>query len=110
MAHGKRTKCYLKGDARLTVEALDLLLAEEVVSITFFFNAPATTKIYTSLHTLSLHDALPISPGGQRHRPDHQPDRPRGAQARRQGVRSEEHTSELQSRNDISYAVFCLKK
>src|SRR6059058_2581278 len=24
-------------------------------------------------------------------------------------VRSEEHTSELQSRNDISYAVFCLK-
>src|SRR6059058_5528455 len=24
--------------------------------------------------------------------------------------RSEEHTSELQSRNDISYAVFCLKK
>src|ERR1044071_3700033 len=26
------------------------------------------------------------------------------------GVRSEEHTSELQSRVDISYAVFCLKK
>src|SRR6059058_4272625 len=26
------------------------------------------------------------------------------------GFRSEEHTSELQSRNDISYAVFCLKK
>src|SRR5258707_8761806 len=25
-------------------------------------------------------------------------------------VRSEEHTSELQSRQDISYAVFCLKK
>src|ERR1044071_10362770 len=25
-------------------------------------------------------------------------------------VRSEEHTSELQSRVDISYAVFCLKK
>src|SRR6188474_3602774 len=25
-------------------------------------------------------------------------------------ARSEEHTSELQSRNDISYAVFCLKK
>src|SRR6188474_3943750 len=24
--------------------------------------------------------------------------------------RSEEHTSELRSRNDISYAVFCLKK
>src|ERR1044071_4048032 len=26
------------------------------------------------------------------------------------GARSEEHTSELQSRVDISYAVFCLKK
>src|SRR3546814_606194 len=27
----------------------------------FFFNATATTEIYTYLHTLSLHDALPIS-------------------------------------------------
>src|ERR1044071_10313773 len=27
-----------------------------------------------------------------------------------QHLRSEEHTSELQSRVDISYAVFCLKK
>src|SRR3546814_6592123 len=26
----------------------------------FFFNDPATTHIYTYLHTLSLHDALPI--------------------------------------------------
>src|SRR6059058_3907875 len=36
----------------------------------FFFNDTATTEIYTSLHTLSLHDALPIStsPGGGAHR------------------------------------------
>src|SRR3546814_1831335 len=27
----------------------------------FFFNATATTEIYTDGHTLSLHDALPIS-------------------------------------------------
>src|SRR3546814_287013 len=27
-----------------------------------FFNDTATTEIYTYLHTLSLHDALPISP------------------------------------------------
>src|SRR3546814_11301099 len=27
----------------------------------FFFNLTATTEIYTYLHTLSLHDALPIS-------------------------------------------------
>src|SRR3546814_9735402 len=30
--------------------------------------------------------------------------------ARREAVRSEEHTSELQSLMRISYAVFCLKK
>src|SRR3546814_1019247 len=30
--------------------------------------------------------------------------------ARRPGIRSEEHTSELQSLMRISYAVFCLKK
>src|SRR3546814_21127965 len=28
--------------------------------VIFFFNATATTDIYTYLHTLSLHDALPI--------------------------------------------------
>ena len=27
---------------------------------TFFFNDTATTEIYTYVHTLSLHDALPI--------------------------------------------------
>src|SRR3546814_14188826 len=29
--------------------------------VTFFFNDTATTEIYTYGHTLSLHDALPIS-------------------------------------------------
>src|SRR5881296_679605 len=69
----------------------------------FFFNDTATTEIYTLLYTLSLHDALPIS-GGHHHRPDTR----RGPSRRR--VRSEEHTSELQSHSNISYAVFCLKK
>src|SRR5213594_3611382 len=31
-----------------------------VTAFLFFFNDPATTKIYTSVHTLSLHDALPL--------------------------------------------------
>src|SRR3546814_423171 len=31
------------------------------VFLFFFFNDTATTEIYTYLHTLSLHDALPIS-------------------------------------------------
>src|SRR5213594_5110493 len=72
----------------------------------FFFNDTATTEIYTSVHTLSLHDALPICPGGgaaSRRRP-------RRAAAAPARLRSEEHTSELQSRTLISYAVFCLKK
>src|SRR5690348_18363116 len=72
--------------------------------IFFFFTATAPTEIYT----LSLHDALPISMGPVRRR---QPDRrlprapaiPWAQGARRQsrgdelGLRSEEHTSELQS-------------
>src|SRR3546814_9007145 len=35
----------------------------------FFFNCAATTEIYTYLHTLSLHDALPISELRVRHQP-----------------------------------------
>src|SRR5256885_12474455 len=67
----------------------------------FFFNDTATTEIYT----LSLHDALPIL--RQARQMPEQPDQARGDalrdvaialhQARRIGVRSEEHTSELQS-------------
>src|SRR3546814_18320792 len=34
------------------------------VSFLFCFNETATTEIYTYLHTLSLHDALPISCAG----------------------------------------------
>src|SRR3546814_4740986 len=80
----------------------------------FFFNTTPTTAIYTYWHTLSLHDALPIySP----HRPRRRQPAP-GPRARRasgiapvgRALRSEEHTSELQSLMRISYAVFCLKK
>src|SRR6188474_3999306 len=74
----------------------------------FFFTDTATTELYTSLHTRSLHDALPLTrgasgrswPGARRACPAGRAD---GAR------RSEEHTSELQSRNDSSYAVCCLK-
>src|SRR3546814_4665570 len=145
------------------------------VDVFFFFKDPATTEIYTYCHTLSLHDALPISQDGPPHgrtgstsgreNPDlgdgsrcavrpkyggdltpcrHPRSRPNGTTsasadgAGRAGrgswrissrppirlrpnqhphnrtsvvtVRSEEHTSELQSLMRISYAVFCLKK
>ena len=80
----------------------------------FFFNDTATTEIYT----LSLHDALPIflQPWSPVHRmwvPLTGDDRPPEATRWTNPVddrRSEEHTSELQSRPHISYAVFCLKK
>src|ERR1051326_9608294 len=67
----------------------------------FFFNDTATTEIYT----LSLHDALPISPEHRRQLIEFR--------LHRLGIdleRSEEYTSELQSHSFISYAVFCLKK
>src|SRR5213594_5266494 len=75
----------------------------------FFFKNTATTKIYTSVHTLSLHDALPILPWRTTNPPNSSHEVTPSRASRRQ-ERSEEHTSELQSRTLISYAVFCLKK
>src|SRR5260221_9840984 len=68
-------------------------------SLFFFFNDTATTEIYT----LSLHDALPISPTT---RPTPtcccaMPTRP---------CRSEEHTSELQSHSDLVCRLLLEKK
>src|SRR3546814_16997675 len=93
----------------------------------FLFNDTATTEIYTYLHTLSLHDALPISSspvrrcsrprfGGGSDPPEPRRPRPLPPIPREHGSssarsrRSEEHTSELQSLMRISYAVFCLTK
>src|SRR5881296_4694798 len=71
----------------------------------FFFNDTATTEIYTLLYTLSLHDALLIC-----RQTTHDLMRLGGSGVVREKGRSEEHTSELQSHSNISYAVFCLKK
>src|SRR3989442_3227222 len=67
-----------------------------MISHFFFFNDTATTEIYT----LSLHDALPIWAGGGVARLRQERGRRRGPGARlaRLRLRSEEHTSELQSR------------
>src|SRR5438067_8204418 len=75
----------------------------------FFFNDPATTEIYT----LSLHDALPIChvDDGLR-RAELLDDLPRqaDAQPRADADRSEEHTSELQSRFDLVCRLLLEKK
>src|SRR5690242_21621119 len=77
-----------------------------VFSFFFFFNDTATTEIYT----LSLHDALPISIAIVRRnvRPARikpgLPDRPGVA------LRSEEHTSELQSHVNLVCRLLLEKK
>src|SRR5712675_3592307 len=74
----------------------------------FFFNDTATTEIYT----LSLHDALPISG----HAPHRQPPPAPGEGLRRgpwaggRDPRSEEHTSELQSRLHLVCRLLLEKK
>src|SRR2546430_11310743 len=77
----------------------------------FFFNDTATTEIYT----LSLHDALPIS--GARRAGLLAPrsrGSGRGAARRRRepagAVRSEEHTSELQSQSNLVCRLLLEKK
>src|SRR3712207_8862452 len=73
--------------------------------IFFFFNDTATTEIYT----LSLHDALPIfARNGMRHRPARLPDGQRAHEL--DLVRSEEHTSELQSRQYLVCRLLLEKK
>src|SRR3712207_8158203 len=92
-------------------------------SLFFFFNDTATTEIYT----LSLHDALPIcSPplAGPRRAPvrrparsasersdgpDHLGDHPDAVDVPRH-ARSEEHTSELQSRQYLVCRLLLEKK
>src|SRR5260370_23618438 len=100
---------------------LSVMLPEYFFNIFFFFNDTATTEIYT----LSLHDALPIcwteigvTKGFGRSRIDFYQlhDKPKAiflqpltAQAR-QILRSEEHTSELQSHLNLVCRLLLEKK
>src|SRR3712207_8159236 len=83
----------------------------------FFFNDTATTEIYT----LSLHDALPISEEARAGRRDlyyldesgFAPTLPTSYTWAREGtrpLRSEEHTSELQSRQYLVCRLLLEKK
>src|SRR5436305_13948085 len=67
----------------------------------FFFNDTAPTEIYT----LSLHDALPILPEPDEAMPEPVPVELPPAEAR-----SEEHTSELQSRPHLVCRLLLEKK
>src|SRR2546430_11394489 len=88
------------------------------IHIFFFFNDTATTEIYT----LSLHDALPISRAhglaatGRFSRPartSHRRMTPLSfivARSLPSGLRSEEHTSELQSQSNLVCRLLLEKK
>src|SRR5215470_19829749 len=85
-----------------SVALASVLEAVAVVSVLlfFFFNDTATTEIYT----LSLHDALPISPWRA-------PASPCWRRMRApRWTRDRKSTRLNSSHGSISYAVFCLKK
>src|SRR6266566_9202560 len=79
-----------------------------IFSLDFFFNDTATTEIYT----LSLHDALPISPRRRWHirRTGHRRLPPFHNSSSRLPIRSEEHTSELQSPCNLVCRLLLEKK
>src|SRR2546422_5510222 len=84
-----------------------------LIGIFFFFNDTATTEIYT----LSLHDALPISRRGadtvEQRDLEEAIDRVMlglEKNSRRMSPRSEEHTSELQSRLHLVCRLLLEKK
>src|SRR6266567_8666342 len=74
----------------------------------FFFNDTATTEIYT----LSLHDALPILRSRRKQPREERRDGRlrRGSRRRRARLRSEEHTSELQSQSNLVCRLLLEKK
>src|SRR2546430_10060751 len=73
----------------------------------FFFNDTATTEIYT----LSLHDALPICvAAAQQLFVASAPAAAGATLAGRGAVRSEEHTSELQSQSNLVCRLLLVKK
>src|SRR5207249_11824356 len=107
---------------RLTDHSTSPNMTPLVTRLSFFFTDPAPTESYT----LSLHDALPIyrpaAPAARPGRGDRQrlhrharreapPDGREGDARRREArPRSEEHTSELQSRFDLVCRLLLEKK
>src|SRR5437868_14085441 len=92
--------------------SISMIILSFSVSFFFFFIVTPTTEIYS----LSLHDALPISPPGTpRARCSAHTSAARAARTPVPGSgprsgRSEEHTSELQSRFDLVCRLLLEKK
>src|SRR5438132_8111682 len=86
---------------------LFIFISSSLLFFFFFFNDTATTEIYT----LSLHDALPIYFRSLRgvSRIKMRPEFPPAAVDIKE-LRSEEHTSELQSHSDLVCRLLLEKK
>src|SRR5207302_6262390 len=83
------------------------MILRSIEAIIFFFTLPPTTKIYT----LSLHDALPIYLQTWRFSPPGAfGPRSRTGRSSWPAPRSEEHTSELQSRENLVCRLLLEKK
>src|SRR5256885_12075864 len=100
-------------ESSLVGKLLALVTEQPTYSNFFFFNDTATTEIYT----LSLHDALPISgslraAGGGARPPGHVGSglAHGSANAQPPELRSEEHTSELQSPCNLVCRLLLEKK
>src|SRR6188474_3782773 len=91
----------------LSTKPTALLLFISLSSFFFFMarRPPRSTRRYTLFPYTTLFRSSRAARRLRCSRAD-----PRAHRDPRCAARSEEHTSELQSRNDISYAVFCLKK
>src|SRR5256885_16377060 len=97
-----------------TIPIKPLISRQSLSILFFFFNDTATTEIYT----LSLHDALPISPdrSGAAYRPGAEPREASSYYGRvaqciwAHLYRSEEHTSELQSPCNLVCRLLLEKK
>src|SRR5436309_16110299 len=95
------------------------ILSRPVMNRTIYFHHKVQAFEFniahsTDINTLSLHDALPILPGLRRAAPMTKP-RPlpparMATAAPRPGRRSEEHTSELQSRENLVCRLLLEKK
>src|SRR5438034_8139123 len=83
-----------------------LLVCYSFFSFFFFFNDTATTEIYT----LSLHDALPIYGPPFRLELQFRFRHPHALDTLGPRLRSEEHTSELQSHSDLVCRLLLEKK
>src|SRR5690349_23953853 len=90
------------------------MVLHQIHGLLFFFNDTATSEIYT----LSLHDALPICSSCRPTATTRIPKSPSTADSRpvrvssraTRRMRSEEHTSELQSRRDLVCRLLLEKK